>query len=149
MIAHTVVPAALLQPGPWQARCGAGNTVGPLLTALWGGGEVDGQDSGRCTALPCPALPCFGAGRLAQAAIAIAQLPNVARRASASRACMPCTPSDCTLLWSLPPAVRRGTISAADIVTDAIVYPEPLDSFLPPDIKEVGPELRALNIEVP
>ncbi|KAL4421634.1 hypothetical protein ABPG75_010925 [Micractinium tetrahymenae] len=30
----------------------------------------------------------------------------------------------------------RGTISAADIVTDAIVYPEPLDSFLPPDIKE-------------
>lgn len=32
----------------------------------------------------------------------------------------------------------RGTISAADIVTDAIVYPEPLDSWLPEDIKLVG-----------
>ncbi|PRW60300.1 alpha beta-hydrolase isoform B [Chlorella sorokiniana] len=30
----------------------------------------------------------------------------------------------------------RGTISAADIVTDAIVYPEPLDSWLPEDIKQ-------------
>ncbi|EFN60123.1 expressed protein, partial [Chlorella variabilis] len=30
----------------------------------------------------------------------------------------------------------RGTISIADLVTDAVVYPEPLDSFLPQEIKE-------------
>ena len=36
----------------------------------------------------------------------------------------------------------RGTISAADIVTDAIVYPEPLDSWLPDDIKQVGRRSR-------
>jgi pentatricopeptide repeat protein len=34
-------------------------------------------------------------------------------------------------------ALCRGTISAADIVTDAIVYPEPMDSWLPQSIKEV------------
>lgn len=31
----------------------------------------------------------------------------------------------------------RGTISVADLVTDAIVYPQPLDDWLPQDIKQV------------
>lgn len=43
-----------------------------------------------------------------------------------------------TPLVLLPHDRGRGTISAADIVTDAIVYPEPLDSWLPEDIKQVG-----------
>ena len=37
-----------------------------------------------------------------------------------------------------PACPRSGTISAADIVTDAIVYPEPLDDWLPPDIRQAS-----------
>jgi hypothetical protein len=32
---------------------------------------------------------------------------------------------------------RSGTISAADLVTDAVVHPEPLDDWLPDSIKRV------------
>ena len=34
----------------------------------------------------------------------------------------------------------RGTISVADLVTDAVLYPEPLDEWLPDEIKQVKRE---------
>jgi hypothetical protein len=43
-------------------------------------------------------------------------------------------------LFSLVRSACRGTISAADIVTDAIVHPELLDSWLPDAIKQARAE---------
>lgn len=44
------------------------------------------------------------------------------------------------LVFSLVRSAFRGTISAADIVTDAIVHPELLDSWLPDAIKQARAE---------